>query len=350
MKVFKKLEKWPKSLLELLCVAMVLLIGMVDYATGYEAIFFIFYLIPVMAAVWWVGARLGVFISVFSVIVWRVSNYAAGSHYSSGIIPVWNMVVIFILFLVVVGLIKLHKELEARVQQRTAALTREMLERKRVEKELLEATEREQRRIGQDLHDSLGQHLTGTALVGHSLGQKLAGKFLPEAKEANRLVELVEEAIELTRTLARGLHPMEMSGEKLVDRFQALAGHISEQFKVTCEFECLQMPLLRDVNVSTHLYRIAQEAINNAVRHGRAKKIQIALDAVDDEIVLTVNDNGAGFSTDKKNQNGIGLRIMSYRAEMMGGVFNIENLKSGTRISCVVPIINYDSKNQSAAS
>jgi signal transduction histidine kinase len=344
IKVFNRFEKWPKPLLAVFCVGLVLVIGVIDYATGYEAIFFMFYIIPVVAAVWGVSARLGVLISILSVIVWRVSNYAAGSHYSSHIIPIWNMLVIFILFLVVVGLIKLQKELDDRVRQRTAALTREMQERKRVEKELLETTEREQRRIGQDLHDSLGQHLTGTALVGHSLGQKLAGKFLPEANEANRLVELVEEAIELTRTLARGLHPMEMSGEKLVDSFQALAAHISEQFKIACEFECLQMPLLRDVNVSTHLYRIAQEAINNAVRHGRAKKIEIAIEALENEIVLTITDDGLGLTAKSQKESGMGLRSMAYRAEMMGGVFNIENLKPGARVSCVVPM-NDDGKN-----
>ncbi len=339
--ILKRIEKWPKPLVALACVVLVLLVGMLDYLTGYETIFFMFYLIPVILAVWLIGARLGISISALSVTAWWVSNYAAGLRYSSEIIPIWNMLMVFVLFLVVVGLVELHKKLEERVRQRTAALTREMQERKRVEKELLEATEREQRRIGHDLHDSLGQHLTGTAFIGHSLGQKLAKKSAPEAAEAGRLVELVEEAIELTRTLARGLHPVDMSGEKLVDGFEALAVHISEQFRISCTFECPQMPALEDVNVSTHLYRIAQEAINNAIRHGRSKKIVICLEAGENQIQLTITDDGVGHATNGEKKNGMGLRIMAYRTEMMGGIFNIESLPPrGTRVSCLVPVLN----------
>ena len=117
----------------------------------------------------------------------------------------------------------MHKELEERVRQRTVMLTNEIQERTRLQKELLETSERVQRRIGYDLHDGLCQHLTGTALAGHVLGQKLANQSLPEAAEANHLVELIQEAIELARSLARGLHPIEMQAGRLADNFQDLA-------------------------------------------------------------------------------------------------------------------------------
>ena len=349
-RIFQRFEKLPKPLLRLTCVGLVGIIGWIDYWTGFEAIFFMFYLIPIVLAVWCVGTRMGVLISILCVIVSWVSNYAAGLHYSSRIVPIWNMLVIFVLYLVVVGLIKLHKELEERVRQRTAALMREMQERKRVEKELLETTEREQRRIGHDLHDSLGQHLTGTALAGHSLGQKLSGKSLPEAAEANRLVELVEEAIELTRTLARGLHPIEMSGEELVDGFQALAANVSERFGISCKFKCTRAPVVKDVNISTHLYRIAQEAINNAIRHGHSKKIEIRLEPLEQQIQMIVTDDGVGCKTISQNKNGMGLRIMAYRAEMMGGIFKIENVPGrGTRVLCLVPVTNISSETNHGA-
>jgi signal transduction histidine kinase len=333
----KRLEKLPKPLMAAATVALVILIGFADYFTGYEAAFFIFYLIPVLLGAWCVGAYFGIFISALNVFVWRTSNLAAGAHYSSSLISVWNAVVMLLLYLIVVGLVKLYKELDERVRQRTAALTQEMQERRRLEKELLEAGEREQRRIGHDLHDSLCQHLTGTALAGQVLGKKLTDKSLPEAGAANHLVELVEEAIDLTRTIARGLHPVEIRAGQLADNFQELAAGASERLKVSCNFECPQPVLLDDPSVITHLYRIAQEAITNAVRHGKAKRINICLDSGDNETVLTITDDGVGLPQNR-NGNGMGLRIMAYRASMIGGAFNIERLSMhGTRVTCTMP-------------
>jgi signal transduction histidine kinase len=187
------------------------------------------------------------------------------------------------------------------------------------------------------LHDSLCQHLTGTALAGQVLGKKLTDKSLPEAGAANHLVELVEEAIDLTRTIARGLHPVEIRAGQLADNFQELAAGASERLKVSCNFECPQPVLLDDPSVITHLYRIAQEAITNAVRHGKAKRINICLDSGDNETVLTITDDGVGLPQNR-NGNGMGLRIMAYRASMIGGAFNIERLSMhGTRVTCTMP-------------
>ena len=248
----------------------------------------------------------------------------------------------FVFYLVVVALLArlrtMNKELEERVRQRTAMLTNEIQERTRLQKELLETSERVQRRIGSDLHDGLGQHLTGTALAGQVLGQKLAGRSLPEAAEADRLVELIQEAIELTRTLARSLHPIEIQAGRLADNFQELAAGASDQFKVSCQFECHPAVPLLDVNVATHLYRIAQEAITNAVRHGKAGHINIRLDSTADEIILTIIDDGIGLPENARNGDGLGLRIMAYRASMIGATFNIERLSSlgGTRVTCIL--------------
>src|ERR1700690_3795849 len=269
----KRLETWSKPALTALCVGIVAAVGFVDYLTGYEIFFFIFYLLAVFLAVWFVGRFFGGLISALSVLTWTFTNLAAGIHYSSYFVPIWNAMIMFVFYLVVVGLLarlrNIHKELEERVHQRTATLTREIQERTRLQKELLETSERVQRQIGYDLHDGLCQHLTGTALAGHVLGQKLANQSLPEAAEADRLVELIEEAIELTRTLARNLHPIEIQAGRLVDSFQELAAGASDRFKVSCQFECHQiapLPALNDVNVATHLYRIAQEALTNQVR------------------------------------------------------------------------------------
>jgi len=247
---------------------------------------------------------------------------------------------LLVLFLIVVGMVKLYKELEVRVQERTSALTEEMAKRRLLEKELLEASEREQRRIGHDLHDSLCQHLTGTALAGQVLEDKLADKALPETAAANRVVGLIEEAIGMTRSIARGLNPVEMQAVEIEDHFQDLATNINDQFNVTCKFECPQSVPLRDPTVITHLYRITQEAITNAIRHGKARCINVGLDAADGEIVLTVTDDGVGY---RENQNprhdGMGLHIMAYRASMIGATINIERLPTqGTRVTCTLQV------------
>ena len=357
----KQLEAWSKPSLLALCLGIVAAVGFVDYLTGYETFCFIFYLLAVFLAVWFVGGSFGGVISALSVITWISSNIAAGERYPSYFVPVWNAIIMFVFYLVVVALLArlrtFHKELEEQVRQRTATLTKEIQERTRLQKELLETGERVQRRIGYDLHDRLGQHLTGTALAGHVLGQKLANQSLPEAAEADRLVELIEEAIELTRTLARSLHPIEIPAGRLADSFQELAASTSDRFKVSCQFECHQTAPLSDVNAATHLYRIAQEAIANAVRHGKARYINIRLDSTNNETVLTVIDDGIGLPENARNGDGLGLRIMAYRASMIGATFNIERLSSsgGTRVSCTLASNggpeekNHVAKNQSAA-
>ena len=347
-----------------LCLGIVAAVALVDYLTGYETFLFIFYLLAVFLAVWFVGNSFGVLISALSVTSWISTKIAAGEHYSGYFVPVWNAMIMFVFYLVVVVLqAKLrttYKELDERGRERIAMLTKEIQEQTRFQKELLETTLRVERRIGQDLHDGLGQHLTGTALAGQVLGQKLANRSLPEAAEADRLVELIQEAIELTRTLARNLCPIEIKAGWLADNFQELASGASDRFKVSCQFEChpaAPLPDVNDVNIAIHLYRIAQEAITNAVRHGKARHINIRLDFTANEIVLTIIDDGIGLPENARNGDGLGLRTMAYRASMIGATFNIERLSSlgGTRVTCTLAFDgvpgekNHVAKNQSAA-
>jgi len=355
----KRFETWSKPSLMALCLGIVAAVGFLDYLTGYETFCFIFYLLAVFLAVWFVGSSSGGLISALSVTAWISSNIANGERFSNYFIPVWNAMIMFVFYLVVVALLArirtMHKELEEWGRRQIATLKNEIQERTRFQKELLETSERVQRRIGYDLHDGLCQHLTGTALAGQVLGQKLAGRSLPEAAEADRLVELIQEAIELTRTLARNLHPVEIQAGRLADNFQELAAHAGDQFKVSCQFECHPAAPLADVNTATHLYRIAQEAITNAVRHGKARHINIRLDSTDNEIVLTIIDDGIGLPENARNGDGLGLRIMAYRASMIGATFNIERLSSlsGTRVTCTLVLNgvpgekNHDTKNQS---
>jgi two-component system, LuxR family, sensor kinase FixL len=203
-------------------------------------------------------------------------------------------------------------------------IVRDITERKRLEKEILEISDREQRRIGQDLHDDLCQHLAGIGLMSEVLEQKLAGKAEQESAEAGRIAARVQGAIEQTRMLARGLSPLdEMDSADLITALAELASNTTEMFRVRCRFRAENPVILGDAAMSTHLYRIAQEAISNAIRHGRADEIAILLDAEADEAVLSITDNGSGFAEPEKNHDGMGLRIMKYRAGMIGGILEV---------------------------
>jgi signal transduction histidine kinase len=341
----KRFDTWPKQVVILCCILFVTLVGFVDYLTGYETFFFTFYLVAIFLGTWRVSVAFGVLISALSVAAWISSNIEAGQHYSSYFVPVWNAAIMFAIYLIIVfllaGLKKIHEELEERVRLRTAALTREIQERMRLQKELLETSDREQRRIGRDLHDGLCQHLTGTALAGHVLEQKLGVKSQVEAGEAARLVQLIEEAIELTRDLSHQLDPVELKAGKLTDHLEDLAADTSQRFKVVCHFDCSLTHPLDDATVATHLYRIAQEAVACAVKRSRVGHINLGLDSAADGIVLTITDDGAALLEKMQDANLESfalLRASAYRADLIGATFNIERLATrGTRVTCVLP-------------
>jgi len=345
MILLEKLEKRSRAFLISAGLAVLAFIGFIDYLTGFELIFSVFYLLEVGLAAWFVGPGFGLLMSVLSVIVWIGGDVAAGAHYSNLVVPVWNAVILMVFYFVVVWLLtrlrSLHRELENRVMDRTQALTREMTERQRLEGEILKVSEREQRRIGHDLHDSLCQHLTATALAGQVLGERLAAKSLPEAADAGKVVTLVEDGIELARNLARGLYPVEMEAEGLMAAFQELANNITKGAKIQCVFECDKPVLIHDDAAATHLYRITQEAVRNAIRHGKPTRIGINLSEEGGIVRLSIEDDGIGMPEEFHPTDGLGVRIMAHRAAMVGGVFAIEPAPTGgTIVTCSLPKAN----------
>jgi len=209
-----------------------------------------------------------------------------------------------------------------------------------LEKELLAVSEREQRRIGHDLHDSLCQHLTGTALAGQVLGEKLEARGLPEAADAGRVVSLVEEGITLARSLARGLAPVDLEAEGLMAALRELAKNVSERFNVDCTFDAPEFVPMDDDASAIHLFRIAQEAISNAIRHGRAKRVVIALSISTEGVRLSITDDGAGLPEPMPAAHGMGLNIMRHRSAMIGATFDIRRIAQGTRVECTVPVLD----------
>jgi PAS domain S-box-containing protein len=208
------------------------------------------------------------------------------------------------------------------------------IERRVLEEELLNVSSREQQRIGQDLHDSLCQQLAGIEFRNSVLVQQLAKS--PKAKtEAAQIGELIRNATKQARALARGLAPVEIESNGLMAALSRLAANSANLFRIACTFECPQPVLLENRTSGTHLYRIAQEAIGNAVKHGRAKTILIGLIKLDGELVLTVEDDGTGFAQKTGPIEGMGLRIMEYRAEMIGAMLRIDSVEGkGTKVAC----------------
>ena len=216
---------------------------------------------------------------------------------------------------------------------------RDITERKRLEKTILDISAREQRRIGQDLHDGLGQHLTGIAFMSKVQEQKLMEKGLPEALDAGKIVGLVNEAIHKTRELARGLLPVVSEAQGLMSALQQWAAEVEDLFKVSCRFECFTPVLVHDDTTATHLYYIAREAVNNAIKHGHARLIDIQLAADQHQGVLTITDDGSGIPEIPAGNKGMGLHLMNYRARMVGGSLEVQRRATGgTIVTCLFPV------------
>jgi signal transduction histidine kinase len=344
-RVLDWLEKRSRPSLVALTLASLVLVGALDYLTGFEFSFLTCYLLPVALAAWFLGRPFAIGTAILSVIaIWLAGDFTGGAVSIDRFILGWNVAIDLAFFLIVIWL--LHhlrlqlRDLELRVEQRTSALGQQIHERQRLEREILEISEREQRRIGHDLHDGLGQHLTGTALAGQVLADRLCDMSQPEAFEAARLVSLIEEAIELTRSLARGLSPVALEDDGLMMACCELAARTSERFHLDCHFSCETAVPLGDPIAAAHLYRIAQEATNNAVRHAGARHIGIALARQRDEVMLSVEDDGVGLSEAALRgcQRGLGLRIMAHRASMIGAKFAARRgATRGTFVQCCLP-------------
>jgi signal transduction histidine kinase len=209
---------------------------------------------------------------------------------------------------------------------------------RRLEQKILDVSESERRRIGHDLHDGLGQHLTGIALQAKLLNQRLSAADVPEAEQAARIAKLVNESIAWTRDLARGLSPLSLEGG-LPAALEELAANASNLLGIRCTSQCEAPRVSLSRESVMHLYRIAQEAINNSVKHGKANRVEIGISADNGQIVMSVADNGTGLSEKTRSNPGIGLQIMEYRARMIGASLSVERAPgpSGTIVRCSVP-------------
>jgi PAS domain S-box-containing protein len=214
---------------------------------------------------------------------------------------------------------------------------RDTTHRVELEREILTISEREQRRLGHDLHDDLCQQLAGIQFLSESLAHELAAKSSTEAPQAKEIAQSVQHAMTQTRELARGLSPVGMEAEGLMEGLGQLAARTSKLFRLNCRFHCPVPVLVPDHAVAIHLYRIAQEAVGNAVKHAKADRIELALAAAGTSVRLGVSDDGIGIPRKLPRREGMGLRIMRYRAGVIGGSLLIQHrLDGGTGVVCTV--------------
>jgi two-component system CheB/CheR fusion protein len=246
-------------------------------------------------------------------------------------------------------ILRMNERLEDRVARRTAALRianedlrEEITKRRQLEQEISHISDMERQRIGQDLHDDLGQQIAGISLLSGVLKKNLVDQGSSEVALADELIALLKDALALTRSLARGLQPVALDVGGFGAALEELSQRTSAMFRIQCHSRC-PAKLHLENTVATHLYRIAQEAVTNAVKHGAASKIEITLTNSRDQTILCVHDNGSGLCA-KLNAptQGMGLRIMRYRSDLIGGTLEFQHpTEGGTNVVCTLPFSNH---------
>jgi len=333
MNLIENFGRQPRALIVAEMAAALFVIAAFDFVTDYKIPLASFYSVPVFVLAWFCGKKWGIAAAASASLIWWYVKWSTGDpilHGSSGAgATSWRFGFFLIVALAGSAL---------RTKSDIAANRITLLERglRRLEREVVNISEAEQCRIGQDLHDGVCQYLAGLTCGASSLRDDLRKLHVPaEADIAAELVKLLQDAVVQTRDLAHELVPAHVSRVGLILALESLAQSVTRMHGVTCSFQFHGGSPNWDEQAAIHLYRIAQEAINNANRHGRARNILVFLEAADHSTSLRVLDDGVGVS--ESSSEGVGLRIMRYRARSIGGEVTIERRNgTGTTVSCTV--------------
>lgn len=315
-------------------VALVFLVGIVDYSTGYEATIFPFYAIPILFATWFGSRKGAIIIAILSALSWWLADTASHHPYTQQWHQIWDALVRLIFFLLVIA-----SGSAARHQRDSNRARIELLERSQsLEREIISISEREQVRIGQDLHDGLGQYLVAVGMSADSLKDDLEKEAVLRAGDAKKIADLLHDAVVQIRDISRGLSPVDRDEGGLEAALGELSASTSRLSGIPCSFTCDGEMPHQDNARAVHLYRITQEALNNSIKHARPKALAIALEAANGDLSLRISDDGIGLDTNAaRDKKGMGFNIMRYRARMLGGNLEIrQNSPTGTMVVCTI--------------
>jgi signal transduction histidine kinase len=311
---------------------LVILIGVLDLITGWELSLFVFYAVPILLAAWYGSRFVGILFALICSATWWLAN-GAEHPYATGWAYHWASLsrMAYFLFVAIGGTaLRLKRDAD---RERILAMERAG----HLEREIVRISEDEQQRIGQDLHDGLCQYLAGVKCALGIVRHDLQNRNIPQYIKLGEIERMMGEAITQTRDMARGISPVMCNEAGLAAALEELAGNSAKLYSQRVLFEGEGEVSEQDLNRAHHLYRIAQEALGNALRHSAAKLIVIKLSGNTEGLRLTISDDGKGLVDRVIDSRGLGLHTMEYRAKIIGADFSIESAPGhGTKVTCYV--------------
>jgi signal transduction histidine kinase len=318
-------------------------VGFLDWITGAEISLSLIYLVPISLGAWFAGRRAAVILSLLGAGFWLFFDLQQSAFHTHVLVPYWNAAVRLGIFLftswLLVQLRERTQNLDELVQRRTTALQAEVKHRQALEREAVEISHREQERVAHELHDTLAANLGGVAFRLKALSENLERRGLPESLSSREALEAVNSAIMQVRSFARLLDPVQGGASNLAHALSRMGAEVERVFGIPCPVEVSPALPPLSTDQTLHLYRIAQEAVRNAVQHGNPSRVDVAADCRDGHIELVVRNDGKTWALSDQSTTGLGLRIMRHRCEILGGTLSIDaHDKGGTLLKCRVPL------------
>jgi len=336
MKLNQALRAQPKSLLFAEALILVAVIGALDSIGGWDVSMFLFYALPIFLLVWFGDRRLAILCAIICGLVWfwaKMDTHPYGTPHAF-LWATFNRLAYF-LFVAIGGAAMRAQREEMRGRLEAMMRAREL------EQEIVRVSEHEQIRIGQDLHDGLCQNLVAIDCAAACLKADLQARSLPEAEAAEGIQRMLKEAVVEARDLARGIFPVQMDSEGLPAALEELVTATNRLRQLTAALEVQGDVRIGEPQVAMHLYRIAQQALNNALSHAHATRVDLRLHREGARLTMTITDDGGGFAASEPISRGMGLRTMSYRARLIGAELMVESEPSmGTQVRCALTLPN----------
>ena len=313
-----------------------------DFISGDAFSISIFYVLPIAFASWFLGLGSALLVVFLCAVIWSWLELTVGASVEPMVL-FWNGTVRLVFFVITVFAVTLVKRTESQllreVLRRTRTLRTEAERRRRLEREMVEVTAREQVRMAQDLHDGLGQYLSALSFHARILADDLQQHGSPHAAQAERIVALIRTTNQITRQLDRAMRVPEAEHGDFCHKIRMLISDLEQLTGVRCELDAPTEQLVLDEFRSVMVFRIVQEALNNAIKHATPRLVRVKISNLDDELTVVVLDDGRGLPDQPEREVGSGIRVMKLRAELLGARLNFSSGASGgCEVRCVLPL------------